>query len=857
MAQPAGPQAAEDRRRLIELETRRLRHVELGRLLELYWQAHPARNQERQILDEAAAAFRAGGDVAAELRVLELQQGQGRWAERYLELLLASSPERLVELAGSPQEAIARQATEHAVFRGDTELARRAVEAHGRRRPPIWTPAYTGLVGLFPAAPGPAFAQAFPAALGDETIGERIGRPVDRDRRLAGERWFEYAERYGEYLSVTGAAGAEDYLYAGVEASPGRAAAYAAVAAAYHEAGNLTAAEREYQHALELAPRDPASHLRLAEIAWQAGRRDDAVGFWRTALARYAEQAEQYRFDPGFWEEAPALLGVVAERGLSDELRAPADALIETFVRRGGSYRLGEFLQPWLAKSADARAEWDKLLALAPRAGNAVDLLTALSQLDWVAPEQRRTAAEAALRAAEAELAQAGQNIRWLRLEAVQRARLALARLHLDAGRAEDAWALMSSGDDELDAGFVYEQPALLLLTGARSGHAEEALAKLFPAPGSNDEYSSHSADDPVAQAAGELRAKSAAELADRLLELRYEQRIERRELGPAPLLGLAELRLRQGRVDEATGLIDRLLLNAAEPFSQHLPAGRLLLEPGGFAPAAALLEARLRAAPWDGEARLHWAQARAGAGQTAEASDALRAVASDPAVDYSTRAQAALSLRGLNAAAGPLGSAELQRLATGSGPAEGDFHDPALLDAAEQAGGAERARLLAAALAQRPQGDSLDLRLRYFEAAAAAGQPEQALSALRPVLDQYGLGYTLDQLDSAFSEEAYERRADSWVAERFLHAQGLPGARRAAVAARTADLLRELGRLGSAETLYDLATQIESSAEVRAKLEAVRIERRTLARQAARRPVIQDGLEQPHPVRPRQGGSR
>ena len=44
---------------------------------------------------------------------------------------------------------------------------------------------------------------AFLAALGDDTIGVRLSKPVDRDQQLAGNTWFYYGSRYGEYLGTT------------------------------------------------------------------------------------------------------------------------------------------------------------------------------------------------------------------------------------------------------------------------------------------------------------------------------------------------------------------------------------------------------------------------------------------------------------------------------------------------------------------------------------------------------------------------------------------------------------------------------------------------------------------------------
>ncbi len=51
------------------------------------------------------------------------------------------------------------------------------------------------------------------------TVGARIGKATDRDQQLAGDEWFYYGGRYGEYLSATKQAGSEDYLPAMVEAT--------------------------------------------------------------------------------------------------------------------------------------------------------------------------------------------------------------------------------------------------------------------------------------------------------------------------------------------------------------------------------------------------------------------------------------------------------------------------------------------------------------------------------------------------------------------------------------------------------------------------------------------------------------
>ena len=81
-------------------------------------------------------------------------------------------------------------------------MAHSLVSSRGRTRSPIWSKAYDSLVGLYFAEPKPEVNSAFLAALGDNTIAERLARPVDRAQQLAGNVWFYYGSRYGEYVSV-------------------------------------------------------------------------------------------------------------------------------------------------------------------------------------------------------------------------------------------------------------------------------------------------------------------------------------------------------------------------------------------------------------------------------------------------------------------------------------------------------------------------------------------------------------------------------------------------------------------------------------------------------------------------------
>jgi hypothetical protein len=80
---------------------------------------------------------------------------------------------------------------------------------------------------------------AFLNALGDGTIGERLGKPVDREQQLAGNTWFYYGSRYGEWLGSSHSGDPEDFVPAQLEQSPASASGYIAVAEYYAEAGKI------------------------------------------------------------------------------------------------------------------------------------------------------------------------------------------------------------------------------------------------------------------------------------------------------------------------------------------------------------------------------------------------------------------------------------------------------------------------------------------------------------------------------------------------------------------------------------------------------------------------------------------
>jgi tetratricopeptide (TPR) repeat protein len=150
-------------------------------------------------------------------------------------------------------------------------MAFAAIAVAGRTRTPVWNRAYTGLVGLYFADKRAAVDGGFQSLLGDMNIGSRLGHPIDREQQLAGDLWYYYGGRYGEYLgSVTRQPAAEDFLPAMLERSPAAYASYSNLAEYYADAGDIPGAIADYEHALELGPNNVDARDRYAVMLWRA-----------------------------------------------------------------------------------------------------------------------------------------------------------------------------------------------------------------------------------------------------------------------------------------------------------------------------------------------------------------------------------------------------------------------------------------------------------------------------------------------------------------------------------------------------------------------------------------------------------
>jgi len=841
MASPGSSQSNNYQRRLIRLQRSRLRHDELGRQLEDYWRAHPPNNGRNPILVSAARAYFVSGNEDGEFRALDTLANSanysGEWLDRHYELLLKRRPDALVALAGSDRAA------NFIMTRGDADLALRAVATRGQKLPPVWTRAYTALAGLHFGRQSNRIDEAFRSALGSETIGERIGVEVDRDQQLAGDLWYYYGARYGQYLADPGAA--EIYLPASVESAAGRAMAYFDLAELYLKSERPTRAFEEYDHALELNATLGSAHGRIAEILWEQSERDKAIARWRSAVEVFRGQVERGSLEPLFWKALPHTLGSIGSRNLHTQLGESVASLFDLYVRRNGGYRADEFLRPWLETVQIRAEEFGRILDLADRANDPLGYLTPLTEATWLSEAERGRALETAVRISRERLRQADGRGRHYAQQAHDNWQVRWLEYLLDTNRGPRAQAALEDAPDSLKAVLRNQHGPLVVRIAALSGNLDELLRP----------YESNTATDlpplkALRAAAVQLKADNDRASAERLLDFYYNRLLAGRNLSAANFLGLAELRFEQGRAEEALALLKRMLLVSGEPFENHVAAAKLIAKFGHHAEATEILTESLQATPWDAEARLLLSQSqRELPGGQPDALIAFIGVASNAEVSYQTRAEAARSLQGADVATADLESAELNSVggrtdAVFASEAAPFLYDSLLNRAANANDATEKLCWLKDAVAARPDNDRTHFDL--IQAARDAGDHQLAIQALDPLLSGTATENTLRP--SSLQGDGQEmRRVDDWAVRQFLTRAGWTNEQRREAAFALAASLDALDRPRGAGMVYQIGLQLDGPANAVAEqaLVAIKDRIRVQVENASRCPLIHENLDQ------------
>jgi tetratricopeptide (TPR) repeat protein len=818
--------------KLVQRQTARLRFVELANELEASADLGGRHVTEARL--EAANAYRKAGDQAAELRMLsQVRLNELPTPSRYYELLLERDPQRLIALAATGDTARRNAVADFVIAHGTADQALSAVRARGQGMPPVWTQAYTALVGLHFSRFDATTTGAFHSVLGPATVGEQL-TPVDRTARLAGDTWFAYGSRFGEYLTFASQPNADDYLPAQIERTPGRSDAYVTLADFYRDEGSPASALAAYDHAAALNARRSDVHVRAAAILWRQGRRAAAIGRWTEAMQLLAAPTPRGAADPTPLVDA---LDAVASRKLlstqtvrvkpdtTSDLREAADKMVRAYIARNGTYRADRLFRAVFRAAGDAAAGTDWLIDLGRAAPNQVAMLAAVAGASWLPDSQRDRVYERIVAVSEESVARAHGAAQSAAQAGLDRWRVQRIRSLVDTRQAARADALLRALPEQSRAKAVDEVTTL----EARIAAALRTLDPLLDRYAREEERPVNL--DALRNAATALGRGGDAISARRILEFVYTRQLDRDDLAAPAFLGLAEIRLEQGNLKAALDLLHRLTLLVGQPF-EHLSTSAALLERLHH-PREALefRRARVQAVPWDTAAQMALARTEIAAAEgLGDAMDRLARVADSPAARYLVRVDAA---RTFGSAGGSLGRTphteiDLLRVPASLTPAAVDrpmFVDARMAAAERTPDRSTRVALLVAALAADPVHPGL--RLRLFRAELAAGRPADAIEAVSPLLTR----------------------------SRSLTGLGLAAADRARFARELGEANQQVDRLVEAARYFTIALDGEPAASRSAlgrRIASINDEILRRARNAARRPHVTDSVDQPQLVRPR-----
>ncbi len=837
--------------RLIQLQSARLKYSELGAQLEEIADRTGNQYSRSYALRSAADAYRSAGDPQSELRIYS--EGLFRENEqRYFELLFELQRQQIVDLAGSSQGIYYDSAANFAVASGDEKLANAAIQAHGASLPPVWTKAYTGLTGLFYSDGAANVNGSFLDILDDRPIGERLGQKLDLNQQLAGDVWFYYGSRYGEYLAATHQGDPEDYLPASLEQSPGSAGAYFTIAEYYSDAGDSARAIANYQYSLELNPDQPSVYDRIAVLDWQAGQHAQAIAAWKRALDLLEKQQAKGSVPQSFWSDFASIAQHLGQRKLAAEFRPGMDALLREYVGRNGFYNLMPLLRAAYSSLNDPAAGAAWLLDLSSATNTQGTILAELSDVDWIPLRQREPffqriieLKQTNVEKSEGEQKESAQDelrnslVRWIEylvdVKQFQRAKDALDAL------PEDTTKLSADELAPLDLRIAAELNTLDSILAAYQVDPEHAPSF-----------------DVLSAAATSLENNHEQSAARKILEFAYSREIARHNLSATNFLGLAEIRLDSGDTPTALDLLNRMVLVVGQPY-ENLDAAAALLESSHHpAEAAAFLAQLVRATPWDPNYRLRLSRAQIAANLDAATARAnIAAIAASQDVSYALRADAATALA-VKSPNSNLGSGELNLLASGAPIAAKQanaayFTRARILAASEIREDSERIALLRAALEDAPSSDAA--RIQLLHAAAARREYQLGLSAAEPLLNSLQFSAGAAQADDAPVDQPNDAPEASAATDSSAPG-GLSRAERLRIAIDLATVTENLDRLDDAARYLDAAQQLERDparrAEIREHLARVRAEIDRRAANAARQPQIHRELEQDRLVRPR-----
>ncbi len=844
----------------VDLQRRRGRFAELGAQMEQFAATLPVSNRSQELI-AAADAYHAAADEQNEMRVLSkvFPSMDGTRQERYFKLLLERQPQELIRIASTwtSPAGWGEQAANYAVAHGSPSIAHSVVQARSKPRPAVWNKAYNALVGLYFSEPTADVNNAFLSALGDDPISARLAKPVDRDQQLAGNTWFYYGSRYGEYLGTSKQGSPEDFLAGILEQSPASASGYLTLADYYAGSGDAKRAIADYQHTLELSPNRADVYDSLAVVYYKEGDRTAALAQWKQTFAVLAKQLSSSRVPDSFWRDFGRTCDQLRTRHLFSELKPDSDAIVRAYLRNNGTWMSNALLHPAYVAQGDPIAATTWLLDVASSAQDPARVLGDLADVSWIPQKQRALIYRRILELKEESVGKLDGIERQNAQQELNDWQERWIRYLVTTKQYADAAAAISALPQETRTAENSSLIPLELRVDAQLGTLDAKLASYRSEPQTAPPA------DLLRTAARQLFEGGDKQSARKILELVFAREIEEHKLVAANFLGLAEIRLAAGDTAGALDLLHRLVVAVGNPFENLDPAAALLEKTGHNAEALEFLEQLVKSSPWEPSYRLRLAKTELAAGRDAAgAQDALSVIASAPGTTYDLRLKSAAALAGHQHS--ELGSAELNLVAAGKAaitPAAADkfyFYEARIRAAENAADPHSKLQLLSHCIIDFPRSDVA--RVPLFEAATQTQSDNYGLAIIEPVFQTQYLRSDVAQAGSeeaqiASSAEEEEDSSDESTALGPVEPQ-LSALQRARVLQMIADTMVRVGRFPDALSFYQRARSLEKLAANRKTLNRKIADTKSVLRMqrenASRQPLLHEALEQDRVVRPR-----
>ena len=844
----------------VDLQRSRMMFLDLAHTLESYAALLPPAIGNEFVKQQAASAYRDAGDEAAELRVTASAVGfpmDPTSRERYFALLLKRDKPGLLKLVAQNND-IGDATSNYALTYAEEPVALQALTARGTAMQPVWNSSYRALTGLYFGDTGADSNNAFQTALGDSTIGDRLTHPLDRSKTLAGDLWFYYGMRYAVFRLSGGPGDPEDFAASELEHNADFAN-YVNLARTYADAEKIDAALVEYRHALELQPEAANLHDAMATLLWKAGRHNEAIAEWQSALALLRKTIDKQIVPDDFFTTTELVTRHAKEYGALPQLRASLTSLLKAYLAKNGSYRSNELLHAAFEAATNSTDGLAWVLELSAASKKQYQILTDLKYAAWLPQTVRVSFELKRLELARATAATPTDDTGVT--EKVSDIQAALVGLYVQL--KDDASAKATLAQIPSARRQSADLTIASVVLAARDGSLKTLLETYDTLPDTIQPST-----DSLHQAAGQLALANDRPDARLILEFLFTRAMLRHELTSTDYLALADARLNTNDMPGALDLLRRMTLLAPDKgrYANYDLAAALLERASHPAEAIAFLTPLAAGQPWDGLYAVRLAEAQLKASQDVAAAHAsLAALAASPLIAYDLRARAALDLRGAPTA--QLGSRELDLLSAASitiEQAKQPYYAKARMAAAGlfntpvKTSTTQKESLLREALAIEPNGADTDtIRTGIFRADEELGHDTLAIAAIKPLLDQLQSppSSTTDaetsSVTTVYADSPQQASSDATPETQTDNSEN-----DTALLAAASDVTWRMGETSTSMQYLKAAIKFTRTSAQRAALRQKQAQRQAVLRRieinTTRRPVIHAPLDQSVAVRPR-----